>query len=284
MSEYKRIVIEPINDGIESIIRLGINKYSKADIPLSKHTHKGSVEICYLYKGEQQFYVYDDNTNYELTGGDIFISYPDEQHDSGSQPMQKSVLYWIILEISNENHFLGYNQTESRQLIEGILNMKKRYFRGCDDLKKIFEDIIDLYIDKKDFYKIRIRNLMTKFIIKIIELEKQNYNIEYSSDIKNCIEYIQLHVEEKLLLSDLAKMINLSLSRFKQKFKQEIGMPPNEYIQRLKIEKAKKYFLQSKQITVTEVAHKLSFCSSQYFCDTFKKFTKQSPTQFRNRY
>lgn len=280
MSDNIRLVIEPIEDGIKSFIRLGRNKYSKADLPIENHVHKGRIEICYLYKGEQIF-EYNNEEKYSLTGGDVFISYPDELHSSGYQPLQKSVLYWLILDISDKDNFLGYNPSESRELINTLLEMKKRYFRGSIDLKKKLDEVIKIYLQKNMFYKIRVRNLMVEFLIKIIELEKLNYSNQYSNDIEECIKYIQNNIEKKLPLNDLAKMINLSLSRFKQKFKYEVGIPPKEYIQRCKIEKAKEVLVDTNSLTITEVALELNFCSSQYFCDTFKKYTNQTPSQFR---
>jgi len=280
MSDNIRLVIEPIDDGIKNFIRLGRNKYSKADVPIENHIHKGSIEICYLYKGEQIFQ-YNNEEKYSLTGGDVFISYPDELHSSGYQPLQKSVLYWLILDISDKNNFLGYNPSESQELVTALLEMEKRYFRGSIKLKKILDEVIKLYLEKNKFYKIRVRNLMVEFLIKIIELEKLNYSNQYSNDIEQCINYIQNNVEKNLLLNDLAKIINLSLSRFKQKFKSEVGIPPNEYIQRCKIEKSKEILVGEKILTITEVALELNFCSSQYFCDTFKKYTNQTPSQYR---
>jgi AraC-like DNA-binding protein len=70
----------------------------------------------------------------------------------------------------------------------------------------------------------------------------------------------------------------LSESRFKSRFKAEIGVPPAEYWLRQKIERATEML---KTRRVTEVAHELGFSSSQYFATAFKRYTLMNPSRYR---
>ena len=72
----------------------------------------------------------------------------------------------------------------------------------------------------------------------------------------------------------------LSESRFKTRFKREMGVPPEEFWLRQKIERATVLL---KTRNVTEVAHELGFSSSQYFATVFKRYTRVSPSRFHAR-
>ena len=81
-------------------------------------------------------------------------------------------------------------------------------------------------------------------------------------------------------LDDLASQIYLSTSQFKQKFRSVMGISPRNYINREKINYAKK--LLSSGYSVTEAAMKLSFNDSSYFSTVFKKYTLKTPRQYIN--
>ena len=80
----------------------------------------------------------------------------------------------------------------------------------------------------------------------------------------------------------LAEIAGLSEARFKINFRKQVGIPPREYVLRRKIETAK-HILKNSDMTITELAHKMSFSSSQYFSTVFKRFTLMSPKEFRSK-
>jgi AraC-like DNA-binding protein len=80
-------------------------------------------------------------------------------------------------------------------------------------------------------------------------------------------------------LAELAAEAELSPSRFKSKFKAQIGIAPHEFILRCKMEAAKQMFLERRK-TGTDTAMDLGFSSSQYFATVFRRFTRQTPIEF----
>ena len=94
------------------------------------------------------------------------------------------------------------------------------------------------------------------------------------------LRHIEGHLEEPLALPGLAERAGLSLPRFKSRFKQEVGIPPADYVLRCKIEAAKQR-LAGSTVSVTDVAFELGFSSSQYFATVFRRYTRQTPGQYR---
>jgi len=178
---------------------------------------------------------------------------------------------------------LGFNDEDGKKLAMALNQMSKknRHFKGCNELKAILDEIFLTYYSDKPFKKIAIQSLASRFFIKIIELES-NMKQSIPEDISKAINYINDNIHINLELDELALLANLSLSRFKQKFKEVAGIPPGEYILRTKVD-ASKRLLRDTDRTITEIAHYLGFSSSQYFATVFKKFKNMTPRDFRIR-
>ena len=83
--------------GIDAVAVLGKYEYHRIHPPLEAHRHGGMIEICLLASGRQSYFV--DGRPYHLSGGDVFVTYPGEQHGSGPEPEEKGTLYWTLLRV-----------------------------------------------------------------------------------------------------------------------------------------------------------------------------------------
>ena len=90
----------------------------------------------------------------------------------------------------------------------------------------------------------------------------------------------KISTECEIRLQALAELADLSMSRFKARFRSEIGIPPAEFIARRKVEKASELLLQS-NLSITDIAMRLQFGTSQYFATVYKRYTGKSPSQVR---
>jgi AraC-like DNA-binding protein len=95
------------------------------------------------------------------------------------------------------------------------------------------------------------------------------------------LQYIEAKLTENPSVSELAREMNLSESRFKNLFKELTGFTPGDYIQRKKIEIAQQKITADPGLNLTELAYELNFSSPQYFCTVFKKYTGESPGAIR---
>jgi AraC-like DNA-binding protein len=86
-----------------------------------------------------------------------------------------------------------------------------------------------------------------------------------------------------LSVGQVAETVKLSESHFKILFREEVGLPPAEYMLRQKVDAAKKALSQP-GCNITELAYRLGFSSSQYFATVFKRYTSQTPSRFMEGY
>src|SRR5580704_10830058 len=93
-------------------------------------------------------------------------------------------------------------------------------------------------------------------------------------------KFIHDHSDEKLSLKELAKSVNVSANHLSEKFKQVTGVNFVDYVAHHRIEKAR-VLLQDRHRRISEIAFAVGFQSLSQFNRTFKRLTRQSPTQFR---
>jgi hypothetical protein len=234
----ERIELYPDVLGLPEIPLMGRLNYSRAHRPLKVHKHAGSMEICYLLKGRQSYFV--GPREYSLSGGDLFVTFPGEAHSTGRAPEEKSILYWVIVDLGRANApFLGLLPGEARELRKALLSLHARHFKGGVVLRDLLDAIILAAHDpSKPLRGLYIRNKLAQFLMQVAEYAKKKSAPESLNPLKGVLTHIQEHLGEKLSVTALAREAGLSASRFKAKFKRIMGMPPGEYVLRKKIDRA----------------------------------------------
>ncbi len=101
--------------------------------------------------------------------------------------------------------------------------------------------------------------------------------------IKKAQEYIESNVKEKISVDQLAGLFLISKRNFERRFKKATANTPVEYLQRVKIEAAKKS-LESGRENINEVMYAVGYSDSKAFRTTFKKITGLSPLDYRKKY
>lgn len=143
-----------------------------------------------------------------------------------------------------------------------------------------FERSAALYIQTKN----RRYAIMAEFCSLLDKLrnvaESTSAEPTASKSISHAIEYINSHVTEPIYVGDLAKLCLLSESAFRKHFLASMKETPNEYINRLRLEKAAELLL-STDIPISSLASELGFYDCAYFHKLFKKRYARSPGDFR---
>ncbi len=103
---------------------------------------------------------------------------------------------------------------------------------------------------------------------------------KHASLICKATEYIEEHYNSKISQSRVADLVYLSPSYFSKVFKENLGCSFNEYINYIRIEKAK-FLLKRHEVDIDRIAEIVGFESRSYFGKVFKAQTGMTPKQFR---
>lgn len=103
------------------------------------------------------------------------------------------------------------------------------------------------------------------------------------TDIQRVQDYIEKNYEEKITIEDLANFSNIGRRTFERRFKEATNNTPMEYIQRVRIEAAKKFFEVSRK-NVSEVMYGVGYTDTKAFREVFRKVTGLTPIEYRNKF
>ena len=126
-----------------------------------------------------------------------------------------------------------------------------------------------------------IRLLLAAFFKDQSSPQVQN-TLHGLSRFDNVLEYIQHHLDEPITVAKLAKMANLNPTYFCNLFSNFIGVPPLQYINRRRIEKAQELLLGTDE-TLYEISYQIGFNDEYYFSRLFKKYVGLSPNHYRKQ-
>jgi transcriptional regulator GlxA family with amidase domain len=101
--------------------------------------------------------------------------------------------------------------------------------------------------------------------------------------IKKAQNFIEHNFQERITVEQLASMLALGRRNLERRFKKATSNSIIEYMQRVKIEAAKKS-LETSSENVNEVMYRVGYTDSKAFRNTFKRYTGLSPIQYRSKY
>ena len=103
------------------------------------------------------------------------------------------------------------------------------------------------------------------------------------ADIQKVQDYIEKNYEDKITVEDLVNLINVGRRTFERRFKDATTNTPIEYMQRVRIEAAKKFFETSRK-NITEVMYGVGYTDTKAFRGIFRKITGLTPIEYRNKF
>jgi len=121
------------------------------------------------------------------------------------------------------------------------------------------------------------RNSQSPFIIFKAQKEHKD------EPISKAQEFIENNLQNKLSVDQLANMVAISRRNFERRFKKATSNSILEYIQRVRIEAAKKD-LETSALHINEVMFKVGYSDAKAFRSIFKKITGLAPVEYRSKY
>lgn len=103
------------------------------------------------------------------------------------------------------------------------------------------------------------------------------------NDIKMAQEYIEAHYQDNVTVEELADRFAIGRRSFERRFKKATHNTAVEYLQRVRMEAAKRCFENSRK-SISEVMFDVGYSDNKAFRDVFKKITGLTPVEYRNKF
>lgn len=216
----------------------------------------------------------------------------------------------VVAEVDNGVSGVELIKKYKPDIVLADINMPEK--DGLDMIKETLDyDYIAIIISGYDYFSYAQRALkygVTDYLLKPISLDdlnealvnareiiyKKRSVISRNSDIENAIDistneaikdstvveminFIKNNYQDKISISDLSKKLAYSESMLNRKFKKEVHITFNEYLNRYRINKAIE-LLKNSDYNITEISYMCGYSSAKYFSRVFKKYLGISPS------
>jgi transcriptional regulator GlxA family with amidase domain len=173
------------------------------------------------------------------------------------------------------------------EVVEGnIITEEHRIYSsgGANSYWNLLLHLVEKYTDRETAI------LASKYFAIDIDRESQTTFAMFTGQknhtddaIKKAQNYIEQHFQEKISIEDLTELVSIGRRSFERRFKLATNNTVLEYIQRIKVEAAKRNFENSRK-NMNEVMFDVGYTDTKTFRTVFKKITGLTPIEYRNKY
>jgi transcriptional regulator GlxA family with amidase domain len=228
----------------------------------------------------------------------------------------KKTIPWIIQQYENGAEVASLCVGAFLLASTGLLNGKKcsTHWGSTNEFREMFPDIelVDgsIITEEKRLYSSGGANSYWNLLLHIVEkytdretaiLASKYFAIDIGRDsqsafamfkgqkdhndteIKKAQDFIEKKYHDKITVDELADKFSIGRRSFERRFKKATNNSVLEYIQRIKIEAAKRSFESSRK-NINEVMVDVGYTDTKAFREVFKKITGLTPIEYRNKY
>lgn len=102
-------------------------------------------------------------------------------------------------------------------------------------------------------------------------------------DIKKALVFIHDHINDKLSISEVARVSCMSESYFSKIFKESTGSTFSSYVNKVKVDKSKAFLIHSDR-SISDISYVLGFSNHSYYATVFKRLIGKTPQEYRNQF
>jgi AraC family transcriptional regulator of arabinose operon len=147
-------------------------------------------------------------------------------------------------------------------------------------IKGIFEEMIELkrgLISRKTDL---IANLLENLLLHLDSTNPLVERQKIDPRIRGALEFMRQHYGEVISIPQMARLVNLSESRFCHLFKNHMHRTPMQYLERFRVQRGCE-MLQMGSEPIASIALRCGYADPLYFSRIFKKHMEVSPRDFR---
>ena len=235
-------------------------------------------EITYIVSGYGYFY--NDGELSRLGYGDIHIVSTGQMHRIIGDANDKLRFICIGFDFSDV-------PDDFKEIAEFFSNASAHIVKSEASIRNLFDMLINEFYHEQHTRDMALEHIIKLILIKIFEryIRRLNNsplkleNKKANSTVYKIIKYIDTNIYNVKTVRDIAIDLNFTENYISHLFKSNMGISLSQYIKKEKL-KVAKTLLETKNITLTEVAKILNFDSVQSLSRAFKQEYNQTPTEF----
>jgi AraC-like DNA-binding protein len=250
--------------------------------PEAKHHFRerrnGANQHILIYCESGKGWIVFDGEKHIMERNQVFILPAGEAHAYGADAHDPWSIYWI--------HFRG----EEIDLFASITGKKtdtdETHSSRPDDRIMLFEEMFQnlemgYSPENLEFVSFGLSYFLAS--IKYATQFREINNVKEMDLVQKSILYMKNNLENNIELEDIAQHIGYSPSHFGNLFQKKTSYSPMGYYNQLRIQRACSY-LQFSDLKIKEIAFRLGYYDPFHFSKSFKKETRLTPKEYRQKY
>lgn len=241
------------------------------------HSHS-FTELFYVVNGEGSFTAEDGDT--PIHKDTLIIINPNTRHTEKSSA--SSHLTYIALGIDN----VQFEFTSKDETLDSAYHIYD-FHKHQSSILPIMKEMLAEIRDKKGGYEEICQNFFSILLLRIQRITGESCSIALPTDIPpECAalkQYLDAHYVEKITLDGLAEVFHMNKYYLVHIFSKAFGISPINYLLERRILHSKD-LLKNSDFTITQIARLGGFSSSNYFTQSFKKYTGLTPKNYRRKH
>lgn len=177
-------------------------------------------------------------------------------------------------------HFTGQAAAEAMQYLHPTDGMVYT-ITDTTLFEDLFQRLISLHTLQQTALQIPEENSLLLQLINIVCRSGISNEAPIRNDILAATERMRAHMQETINFQELAESLHLSYSRFAHLFTKTVGISPQQYLLKLRLDRARG-LLRDSSMSISEVAESIGFNDPFYFSRMFSKRFGISPRAFRS--
>ncbi len=167
-----------------------------------------------------------------------------------------------------------------------IPKFRGEYYELTHEIPELVKNYIYEHTQKRLGYETicsSLENIIVEKILRCIlgeKLELRGLNVRF--EVEKAVQYMYHHMHHKIALEDLANDSQMSVSRFSFIFKEQLCLSPMEYLNDLRLERARRMLLLGNK-SILEISQECGFGSTSYFTTRFSKKLGCTPSSYRQQ-
>ncbi|MFC6861477.1 AraC family transcriptional regulator [Zunongwangia atlantica] len=253
------------------------------DFPIHFHPE---YELNFIANGKGVRRVVGDSMEV-IENIELVLVGPNLQHGWEMHECSNSEIHEITLQFHED---LFDDKLLARRIMKPIKDMFDRSTHGILFSEKISDEISPRImqlskIDSIDYFLELIsilHDLATSRNQRLLSTYTSDFkNFENSDKLKTIYEYIQLNYQNKISLSEVAELVNMSQVSFNRFIKKRTGKTLIEYVNDTRIGYAARWLIE-RDLSIAEIAFKCGFNNIANFNRVFKKTKNCTPSKYRD--
>lgn len=262
---------------------------------LDLHCNEG-IELTWLETGRL---VFNLDRRYTLKPGDMTITRPWQPHSLGNPYITPGRLHWLILDVGASKPHQRWVWPDWFILtpadlgrLTTLLRQNEAYvWTTGDDIAAVFRQIAEIIQSPKNTLRLsKLTILVNELLLSLYELLKTR-RVHLKPELTTSERTVELFLDNlksspELLtrewtIQSMARYCDLGVTHFTRLCKTLSNRTPMQYLNYQRIEAAINLMQSHPQLTLTDIAFRSGFNSSQYFATVFKRYRGVPPSRYK---